>query len=89
MDMRTRFAELSGKSRECLRAVDQRLERAPGPWRRLTGGPELPIRRLEGTLPAESSEPSDMMRTDQPLDAAADELVEGEQWVGHRQTLCP
>ncbi len=89
MDMRTRLAELGGQSRECLRAVDQRLERATGTGRRLTGGPELPIWRLEGTLPAEPSEPPRMMRPDQPLDAVAEELVESEQWVGHRQTLCP
>jgi hypothetical protein len=29
------------------------------------------------------------MRADEPLDALADELVESEQWVDHRQTLCP
>ena len=78
MDMGTRLAQLLGKAGQCLRTVDQDLESAAGPGRRLTGGPETPVRGLERMFPADSPQSALMMRADEPLDAVADELVERE-----------
>ena len=45
--------------------------------------------RQLGVAPSRFVEPPRVMRAEEPLDRTADELVQSEQRVHHRQTLCP
>jgi hypothetical protein len=88
MDVRARTLQLGGEPRQRLGAVDEHLERAAGPRRRIAGGPQLGVRWLERPLPAEAAQAAGVMAAHDALRRVADCLVEGQRKI-HRHTSCP
>jgi hypothetical protein len=88
VDVRTGACELLREPRQRLRAVHEHLDGAPGAWRRVSGGPQPRIRRIERALPAKPAQPPGMVRAHEVLGGVAERLVQGEQYV-HRHTSSP
>ena len=75
VDMRPCLAQVGCDARQSLRTVDQHLERAAAPGRRLTRRPERVPGRLERALPADPPQAPGVMQAHEPLQAPAGGLV--------------